>query len=84
MISTSTSQTSQVSEAKFDDSGDGFVGVPSEVSGVQGIVCVADAAQQAKVDDSSLQERLNYGTQETEEQGEKGLPEGPKRDGKHL
>ncbi|KAG8664037.1 hypothetical protein MANES_01G273000v8 [Manihot esculenta] len=81
MISTSTSQTSQVSEAKFDDSGDGFVGVPSEVSGVQGIVCVADAAQQAKVDDSSLQERLNYGTQETEEQGEKGLPEGPKRDG---
>ncbi|XP_057998983.1 eukaryotic translation initiation factor 4G isoform X2 [Hevea brasiliensis] len=63
---------------------EGFDGVPSEVSRAQGIVDVADAAHQAKVSDSSLQEQLNYETPGTERQGGKGLPEGCKQDVSNL
>ncbi|KAF2291994.1 hypothetical protein GH714_000071 [Hevea brasiliensis] len=79
-----SASTFDISEAKFDESVEGFDGVPSEVSRAQGIVDVADAAHQAKVSDSSLQEQLNYETPGTERQGGKGLPEGCKQDVSNL
>ncbi|KDP28894.1 hypothetical protein JCGZ_14665 [Jatropha curcas] len=75
--------TSDVSEAKIVDSGESLVGVPSEISGAGGVVDFVNVGDQAKIDDSSPQEKFRYGTPGTEGHGEKGMTESSKPDNRN-
>uniref|UniRef100_A0A6N2LPG3 MI domain-containing protein n=1 Tax=Salix viminalis TaxID=40686 RepID=A0A6N2LPG3_SALVM len=78
-VSTTAAWNPDVSEIKVDNAGDAIDSVSSQVP-VAGIAHTTHISPHAKLDDSSLQEKLKCAIPAKEEQREKPLSECPKQD----
>ncbi|KAJ6709931.1 EUKARYOTIC TRANSLATION INITIATION FACTOR 4G-LIKE [Salix koriyanagi] len=82
-VSTIAAWNPDVSEIKVDNAGDAIDSVSSQVP-VAGIAHTTHISPHAKLDDSSLQEKLKCAIPAKEEQREKSLSECPKQDLQHF